>query len=181
MALRVFDRAGKHETAPRSENEGRAFQDRRRCLAADGRVERELAGDRDDTRVDALGVGRELPTDVGTGSIGADQDIAFCDRSIVKVRNDTTVRRCLEGSEGLAEADRVFQTLEQDLAQGDAADRPSGLGRRLIGLRKPDGEQTVKLVVEKGDGGADLGRRGDISLEGGRGQTRPKARERRRR
>jgi hypothetical protein len=73
------------------------------------------------------------------------------------MRNDPVVRHFLERLKGLAEGDDIFETLSQDLAQCDTADRPRGVCSGLLGTREIDREQSAQLVIKKRDDRADLG------------------------
>lgn len=152
-------------TAKWPENKRRAFKYRWRRLTSNGRIKRKFAGDHDDPCINALSIRQELTPYPRRGSIGTDQHISFCARPVLEMRNDSAVRHFLERLKGLAEGDDIFETLGQDLAQCDTADRPRGVCGGLLGTREIDREQSAQLMIKKRGGRADLGRGRDVLLE----------------
>ena len=79
-------------------------------------------------------------------------------------RDELAIHR-FEGREGLAKGYDVFETLKQDLAKCDAANRSRSVRRRLIRRWKVYGKQAAEVVIEEGDACADPGRGGHVSRE----------------
>jgi hypothetical protein len=77
---------------------------------------RNLTTDRDDSRLDPLGLRQKLMSDVQIRAVGADQEIGRGRRPLGEARNHPSVRAILEGNELLAETSDVVEPVEMSCA-----------------------------------------------------------------
>ena len=92
---------------------------------------RNLAADRDDARLDPLGVGQKLSSDGRVRAVGADDKVSGGSRSIGEARRHPSVRAVLEGYELLAETRHIVEPLQQYATQ-----TPRPIGRSASSWRR---------------------------------------------
>src|SRR5262249_16333259 len=88
LGVFVLHRASEHEAALGTKNERRAAQERLWRCPSHGFAHGDLAGNGEDTGLDALSVWQQLPAHSRARTIRTDQNIARCSRSVVETRRD---------------------------------------------------------------------------------------------
>src|SRR5262249_43951414 len=83
----VSECARDREAAARPADERGTLEKRRERVASGYRIERDLARDADDVRVDPLGLRQEFAAHARSRSVGAEEDVALGARATLKARN----------------------------------------------------------------------------------------------
>ena len=91
-----------------------------------------LGADADDAGVFEPRVGQQLPAHLRARAVCADQQVGSRMRAVGEMRGYAAVGMLLVGGEGLVEMDVLFQSGEQHLPEGHAADGFAAAHRFLV-------------------------------------------------